>query len=279
MYSLMFLMFPNPLPLLLLLPFAGWVVVKYPSRKADAWLLMSLATVPLSLAVLTTIGKLSCLAPVKYDQYFYLMDLRLGDPSYTIGVFLAGHPICNRIIQVIYNLLPYEVIAIFGANLWRTSLAEAGRSLWAYFLMYSIILPLYLIFPAAGPGLAFPGFPYIHPAIVVPHVMALRAAPNCMPSGHFAQALLTIWLARKWRVGVVLSVLFAALTGVATLGLGEHYVIDLVAAVPYSALIAYVAGAGAGVRPSIRSWRVLPLGEYSWQRAGQPFGDGSPFQH
>lgn len=235
------LLFPNPLPLLVILPSAGWLSIKYRSQKTDAMLLMALCIVPASLLTITLIKQATVLAPLKYDQFFYLMDMRLGDPAYRIGCYLYAHPVQKAAIEVVYNVLPYELIAVFALRLWKTTITDAWRAVYGVFLLYALIVPLYMLFPAVGPGIAFAGYPYMRPGIEVAERMAVYGAPNCMPSGHFAMTLLTIWQVRKWKWGMVAASAFAALTVIATLGLGEHYVIDLAAAVPYTALIAWLS--------------------------------------
>src|SRR5205085_8183990 len=66
-------------------------------------------------------------------------------------------------------------------------------------------------------------------------VLIPRAIRNAMPSVHFACALLIWWnvarLSLRWRIA---AALFLLLTVFATLGFGEHYLIDLIVAVPFS---------------------------------------------
>ena len=84
-------------------------------------------------------------------------------------------------------------------------------------------LPFYLLFPAVGPV-------WVHTD---------EAMRNCVPSLHFAWVLLLWWYSPKSLRAA--SALFAALTGVATLALGEHYVIDLVAAIPFTAAVCWAS--------------------------------------
>lgn len=80
-----------------------------------------------------------------------------------------------------------------------------------------LAVPCYLLVPAAGP--AYAG-----------QANALR---NCMPSLHLTWAAL-LWIdARKagLRRGLLI---FMGMTAIATLATGEHYVLDLIAAVPFT---------------------------------------------
>jgi hypothetical protein len=59
-----------------------------------------------------------------------------------------------------------------------------------------------------------------------------------MPSVHFAWALLAAVKARRLSgISQMLFTTFAALTAFATIALGEHYLIDLVVAVPFTLAI------------------------------------------
>jgi len=55
-------------------------------------------------------------------------------------------------------------------------------------------------------------------------------------------ALLLLWYSRKWKRGFVAGGLYALCTVLSTLGLGEHYVVDLLAAVPFTLLILWLSG-------------------------------------
>ncbi len=55
-----------------------------------------------------------------------------------------------------------------------------------------------------------------------------------MPSIHFSTALLIFWYSRKLPYGRWIGVAYLLLTAVSTLSSGEHYVLDLAAAVPYA---------------------------------------------
>jgi hypothetical protein len=102
----------------------------------------------------------------------------------------------------------------------------------------------YNVLPACGPvhvfGAAFP----MHPLSTV-DAMRLNIVPvmmtgarNAIPSLHMTWVLLVWWnsrgLARWVRAIAAVFVLFTVL---ATLGTGEHYVIDLVVAFPFSVMV------------------------------------------
>jgi hypothetical protein len=65
----------------------------------------------------------------------------------------------------------------------------------------------------------------------------LSGVPNAMPSLHFQSTLMICWLSKPWKWLYRITGAFAVLTALATLGLGEHYLVDLVVAVPYTLAI------------------------------------------
>ena len=94
-----------------------------------------------------------------------------------------------------------------------------------------LAVPLFLLFPAVGPA-------WVHDP---------RAPRNCLPSLHVAWALMLVWQGGpKWlRVS---SGIFLVLTAISTVGLGEHYVADVVAAVPFTVAVIWLEGKCQAVR-------------------------------
>src|SRR5262249_49506843 len=103
----------------------------------------------------------------------------------------------------------------------------------------------YFLYPVCGPlfafGEAFPASPppadelagqWLYVAPKHGNDMAYR---NGMPSLHLGSVLLAYWHARpygRWARGV--AAVFVIGTFLATLGLGEHYLVDLVVAFPFT---------------------------------------------
>lgn len=117
------------------------------------------------------------------------------------------------------------------------SLTRGYRTYISYLLCCFTASICFIFLPASGPGYAFTSFPFTLPTYTHPHVINLLAPPNCFPSIHMAMAIifcLSVW---RWRVGKIIGGLHIILTICATLGLGEHYLVDLIAAVPFTLLI------------------------------------------
>jgi hypothetical protein len=74
---------------------------------------------------------------------------------------------------------------------------------------------------------------------------------NAIPSLHMAWVILLFWntkgLAKKLRIFMAV---YLVLTAVATLGMGEHYFVDLVAGVPFALFVQAVVWPGN--KPSLR---------------------------
>jgi len=83
-----------------------------------------------------------------------------------------------------------------------------------------------------------PIFYFLFPA-VGPRWIGQPAARDCVPSLHWTWSLLfLIYSSRRMMLPMAI---FAFLTAAATMGLGEHYAIDLVAALPFTAAICVLA--------------------------------------
>ncbi len=68
----------------------------------------------------------------------------------------------------------------------------------------------------------------------------MSAPDNCMPSMHLTWALLIALNARSLRLRIGLWV-YVILVAAATLALREHYLVDLIAAVPFTVAVQWMA--------------------------------------
>jgi hypothetical protein len=179
---------------------------------------------------------------IRYDQYIFCFDRVLGSPSFPIGRLFAAHPLFHDVSLFAYILAPTVCLGTASACFFLLPLNNAVACVRTIFLSCLLAYPMYVIFPVAGPKYAFPNFPSPPPAHLVPKAIYQVSIPNGVPSVHMTLALMVFWFARPWRVGRVLGSIFVLLTVSATLGTGEHYVFDLIVAVPYSALMIYLGG-------------------------------------
>jgi hypothetical protein len=201
--------------------------------------------------------------PTTLDPHLYLFDQTLGgDPSFWMGRLLANSTLLRNSAFLAYIMLP---IAPAFAQIFEKRMRANG--ILTQFLTLGFIGSFVInLLPAAGPKYAFPAsFPFLHSRISLFSAtpMLLPFAPrNAMPSLHMAWALLLFWHSRPWPRKVrTIFALLAVLTVMATLGLGEHYVIDLVVAFPFTfavraAFVRKIATSGVGAL-AVGVWIVL----------------------
>ena len=177
----------------------------------------------------------SILRPYKYDLYIYRLDGIFGfQPSFVIGRLVAEHASLTILVSVSYSILPMVMAGVLAAHLWgRPRTQELGHMVRAFVLNLMAALPIYCLIPVCGPQFAFPDFPWSSPPVAA-HPIPLSAAPNGIPSVHFSTALLITWYLRHWTWGKWCGGAYLALTALATLGSGQHYVFDLIVAIPYA---------------------------------------------
>jgi hypothetical protein len=181
----------------------------------------------------------AALHPKTYDLYLYAADTGFGIPiAAQVALFLARHSVLSSICEFVYESLPLAVSLLYAYEkggrrplVTRVLPAFLGGGAAAYLL--------YNFMPAAGPLYVFGAqFPQHLPKTVPLALEAplIAGAPrNAVPSMHLACALLIFWNARRLAHSAYLaSALYLGFTVMATLGFGEHYVVDLVAGVPYA---------------------------------------------
>ncbi len=221
-----------------------WLQRSHPGKHADWFTVAAVFILPMNMLAQALVYAMSRYRPAKLDLYAFQIDAWFGQPSFAMGRFLLHHAWLRNLSSVTYSLLPAALLACFGLYLYLRS-ADEARDLACIFAANWFVLPgIYWIVPICGPLFAFPQFPTA-PGVVIAHTVAIAAPPNGMPSGHFACALLILWFLRHWWWGRSAGAIFAALTAVATLGSGQHYLIDLIASVPYTAGVLWAGAKGS----------------------------------
>ena len=174
--------------------------------------------------------------PMTFDRQLYAFDAGFGGQlSFAAGRLFSRLPLLHAVCFLIYCALPFAVLFLFA------NLRETARTRWlllAHFTLIGIVGRFcYSAVPAMGPIYQFPAqFPWHAPAVAsltMERVHLPPGARNAMPSLHVAWVLMLSWWTYRQRRWVrVAAGLFLFLTLLATLGLGEHYLIDLIVAVP-----------------------------------------------
>jgi hypothetical protein len=179
-----------------------------------------------------------------YDNFFYAFDgLLSGDIAQRLAEWCGRSPPLRMAAFVAYQ----SFLLIFSLALYaqcRGGRDRAGPLMARWVLIGLGGWALYFVLPGIGPYEAF----YSHAVwaaapssseIGLSLMQVDSDTPrNAMPSLHMAWAVLLVitgWeMGRGWFAA---GILYFALTVFATLGLAEHYLIDLVVAVPFAIAI------------------------------------------
>lgn len=226
--------------------------IRRTDRYEDFCVGFALVVVPLALVVLdpTTFH----LSPFTWDARLRAVDVYVGLDGFALGRLCYGHPWLTSMVIISYGALPFAfALSWILERSWLTLRAAVIGGVLAF--------PCYLLIPACGPRWAFPGYPW-HPQVLSGLVFVPMHPRNCFPSMHYAWALLLTMNMRSktWRA---VFYVFSVLTILATVGIGEHYFIDLIAAVPFAFAVQNLAERSAAWQarskePCVGSRAALP---------------------
>jgi len=201
--------------------------------------------------------------PLVYDPVLYRIDAMLGlGAAYRLGDLLNANQAFRHFILILYKYnLVFAIPALFSEVFYAR---KAAAELTLQLLISSfLVFPLFCLMPALDPLFFFGGqFPdhlpaaQSLPAHLVPTTVGV--VRNTMPSLHAAWAIL-IWLALAdsplWHR--LLGLIFLAATLIATLGFGEHYAVDWVAALPLVLLVRGICCASLPLASALRQSCVM----------------------
>lgn len=176
------------------------------------------------------------------DNMLIALDASLGfQPTGLVGALFEALPPFHILHLVVYFQIPLAMYLIAGLEERRQQ--RMGVGLIPACLAAAVIgYFLYFLMPAVGPRPYFgDGFAQaLQQLAVLPTEPLVNTTNprNAMPSLHMTWGLLIYLAARPLGRGVHIgAALFALGTALATMGLGEHYFIDLVVAVPLVLLV------------------------------------------
>lgn len=186
----------------------------------------------------------SGLSPQTDDAWLYAFDGSLGfQPSFFLGKIMYHSLALTRITLLTYLSLPFAMAVVCA---WQ--IAPAARKISWHMLTVLLLAGvagwlLYNVVPATGPlyafGRDFPwkSVPYLDlPAFPLEKMSIPLGIPrNGMPSLHMAWVILLWWNSRGFpRALRAILFFYLLLTVVATLGSGQHYLVDLVVSLPFA---------------------------------------------
>jgi hypothetical protein len=221
----------------------GWRAWRQrPALRADTLLpLLAACAVP-GFVILTEpfLEATAHLHPLTLDGRVYAAEATLGvQGSWVLGRLLNAWPALKLFIELIYVALPLALGWILALQV-RDKTVRLRTDLLSVFIAAGVFgFLLYHFYPVAGPIYAFEAsWPVQEPAVASQLLEPMQVkwiARNCMPSLHTTWALLIFLHARPFGLAVrVAAALFLLFTLIATMGLGYHYALDLVVAVPYT---------------------------------------------
>jgi hypothetical protein len=179
-----------------------------------------------------------------YDLYLYSFDASLhAQIPFAVGRQFAAHDALRTTALIAYIGLSIPIAVVYSGQVRRT-----GSKALQYFAAFLLTGPVGILFynfvPALGPAHLFgKNFPW-NPLSLdkIPHLLlepvAIAGPRNAIPSLHMAWVLLAWWYSRKlsaWERAI--AMFYVVFVGLATIGTGEHYFIDLVVAVPFALFI------------------------------------------
>lgn len=184
------------------------------------------------------------LHPKTFDLFLYSFDSSLRvQVSFLVGQFLWRFLWVRAAALAIYIALPLPLALVYASQL-RREKQKALAVMLAFLATGPLGVFFYNVLPACGPVHLFGGAFPMHP-LATADAMRLNIVPvlmtgarNAIPSLHMTWVLLVWWNSRglaRWVRAI--AALFVALTVLATLGTGEHYLIDLVVAFPFSLMV------------------------------------------
>jgi hypothetical protein len=169
------------------------------------------------------------------DELVFSFDRIYGYPEFFLGRVFSSAPVVIVLAKAFYFALMMPVVAVYLA----LNDSKLRRKLCISVALMGLFGAIFYHFcPAAGPIYVFHEYPRL-PVLSSPEVRLLpHLVLNATPSVHLAMALLVLLYSRYCsRLCQVFGWVCLALTVLTILGLGEHYVIDLVLGVPFAAAI------------------------------------------
>lgn len=172
---------------------------------------------------------------LSFDAYLYNFEAAYGfQASYIVGRLFEKYILLKYASGLVYCALPLAAAVVY------LYLPEGAKVRFFVAMALAGVLGfvLYRLLPASGPVYTGANFPWNEPAMLTAARTQAIAPLNAIPSLHLAWALLLFLFARElgraWELGTGLWLMFTVL---ATLGFGQHYLIDLIVGVPFAVVV------------------------------------------
>jgi hypothetical protein len=202
------------------------------------FLLPSIVTLLFTLEAAMFLSYVSTFSPLTFDALTYVADAGFGFPvSFSVGQLFRNVPWIGAICTFIYLAPPPGLVFVYALQA-KSKEKPRVDIVTLLLVMGGIGYSLYFLFPVCGPKFAFPLFPFVPPdaeSLAGTLIEVKRAPRNAVPSLHMASALIAWAQARPYgRIASAIGGMFAVGTFFATMGTGEHYLVDLLVAAPFT---------------------------------------------
>lgn len=213
----------------------------------------------LQFSIYSVLDLTTLLHPFSFDSVGYRIDATFGFlPSVAVAQLYSQYQWFATLLNMAYDWAPMAFTIIFSLQL-RHKKAPPANMLMVWAVATVACLVAYHFCPISGPGYLFGSsvFPNAMPETAqISYFSTLASASfrNGFPSMHFGACLMFIFTARYQKSLLLNIILYitAALVFLATLGKGEHYLIDLIVSFPFIVAIqsycTRVSAAGRSVR-------------------------------
>ena len=213
-------------------PAQRWQEVDRALLRVALPLAVSLALFGLQLTVLNI--------PTTFDNVLYAFDGLLGPPVATFVAGLCRNHQALRVLAIIAYQSLWLMMSVFVFAQCQTDQRMAVRLMSCYILLGIVGWLLYFVLPAIDPGAVF--WDVYGDQLPSPNEVSLdRLAVhnghprNAMPSLHMSWALLLAMEARRMgKAWASIGLAYVFIIAFSTFGVREHYLIDLVVAVPFT---------------------------------------------
>ena len=204
-----------------------------------SYILLTIIMISLGVAKYDILEISNLVLPLTIDADLYKIDTAFGGFASWLYIAFARNtfPLWNMLVASVYTLLNIMLLLSLITVLRERRAAQLNIF---RVLVVPFMLPfaLYILTPVAGPPAYGAHYPHNMDFVLAAAKGMTEVVPsvrNGMPSMHFTGAMLIVLvmacLTRK--VYFYVACAFAAITFIATMALGEHYLLDLIVAAPY----------------------------------------------
>lgn len=191
------------------------------------------------------VNTMGMLHPKTLDLYAFSFDGSLGfQPSFLVGRLFARYWWFRWIGAGVYYSILFVMCVAFAARLRHGT--NRMFMLEIFFVAAFLGYIAYNIFPVAGPGYAFGSafpnfelpFSQARRLLVEPIPLYWGVERNGMPSLHMTWALQIWWNMREVsKLAYRSAFVYAMITFLGTMGVAEHYMVDLIVAFPFALMV------------------------------------------